>query len=399
MLGWGLALHFYYKLRLTLQANNHNKTWQQELNLAIETQKNEAQNTQQQLQNHLNQLQNNYLNQQHQHTLSQQSHLTKCMQDIRKQLQTTLQQHGDSLDRPLKRLTETIEHKLLAISQQVDKRLDDGFTKTNALFTDVVKRLAQIDMAQKRIQTLSESIVDLQTLLNDKRARGAFGEVQLATLIRNVVPEQHFNLQHTLSNGRRADCLLLLPNPTGNIAIDAKFPLESYQSLQNTQNADEIKQLNRQFKQDIRLHVQHIAQRYIIKNETAEGAIMFIPAEAIFAHIHAHHPDIVAHAQRVNVWLASPTTMMAILTTATTVLKDMETRNQVHEIQRHLGFLSEDFQRFRKRMDNLSRHIHQAHTDLQQVHTSSDKISKRFNAIEQVDLPQPTDATHSHETV
>ena len=279
-----------------------------------------------------------------------------------------------------------IENKLNHMSNQVDARLDQGFIKTNTLFNNVIKRLTEIDAAQQRIQQLSENIMDLKNILNDKSSRGAFGEVQLNSLIRNMVPEQHFKLQHTLSNGKRADCLLILPQPPGNIAIDAKFPLESYQAIVADNN--KTPSISRQFKQDINTHIKAIAEKYIIPEETADSAIMFIPAEAIFAFIHANYPDLVSAAHKARVWIVSPSTMMAILTTATGVLKDIETSKQVNEIQNHLGHLSKDFERFRKRMDQLTKHIEQAHNDVQQVHTSSIKISKRFNDIEQVELKQ-----------
>lgn len=369
--GWGYALYLRHQLALIQQKNQQHTHWQTE---------------QHKQQEKLSALQETYLNAQQQHAFALQNHLTRNMSDIREQLNTTLKQHAASFDNPLKRLTDTVEKRLESISQQVTQRLEVGFDKTTALFTDVVKRLAHIDEAQKRIKELSETLVDLKTLLNDKRARGAFGEVQLATLMRNSIPEQHFALQHTLSNGKRVDCMLFLPAPTGHIAIDSKFPLENYQAMINTTCEHEKKQHKQKFISDLTTHIEHIANRYIIANETADGAIMFIPAESIFAHIHASHPALVAKAQAGKVWMVSPTTMMAILTTATSVLKDLATRKQVHEIQKHLGFLSKDFGRFKKRMENLTRHIQQAHNDIQQVQTSSDKIIRRFDQIEQVEL-------------
>jgi len=337
---------------------------------------------QQQLQN----LQANHLEKQQTFNNLQQDNITKNMQDVRSQLQTSLKQHGDSLDKPLSSLTMLIKQQLESIALQVNQRLDTGFDKTNAVFKDIVARLHQIDKAQEKIQSLTTHVVDLKTLLSDKKSRGAFGEVQLHNLIKNVMPKQHFALQHTLSNGKRPDCLLFLPKPTGNIAIDAKFPLEAFQTLQSTADDNQIKQLHKQFKQDLLIHINAIASKYIIKNETASGAIMFIPAEAIFAHIHSYYPEVVSFAQQAKVWLASPSTMMAILTTATSVLKDIETQQQVHEIQVHIGHLNQDFQRFKKRVGQLHKHIQQVNSDFDQVNTSANKITKRFESIEQVDL-------------
>ena len=250
----------------------------------------------------------------------------------------------------------------------------------------MIQRLTIIDQAQKRIQDLSANVADLKTVFNDKRSRGAFGEVQLAALIKNMVPTQHVSLQHTLSNGTRVDCLLKLPQPTGHIAIDAKFPLETFQKIQAATNPSEIKALKQQFRQDISHHIEAIAAKYIIPGETSDGALMFLPAEAIFADIHSHHPGLIELAQRKRVWIVSPTTMMAVLTTASAVLKDVATREQVHLIQKHLLLLQQDFGRFQKRMNQLSKHIHQAQQDVDDVNVSAQKISQRFSKIEQVEL-------------
>lgn len=304
-----------------------------------------------------------------------------------KLLQDSIQQGLQSISQRMDKLTENTQEKLQIISTQVEKRLFDGFAQTTATFTDVIKRLALIDEAQKRITELSTNVINLQHILADKRSRGVFGEVQLNALIQNVLPAAHFSLQHTLSNGKRVDCLLLLPPPTGSIAIDAKFPLEGFRKLSDHElPKSEQKSAAMQFRQDIRHHIQAVSSKYIIPGETSEGALLFIPAEAIFSEIHAHYYDLVEEAQRQRVWLVSPTTMMAILTTARAVLKDAATREQVHLIQEHLAILAKDFLRFKQRMDNLSRHIQQAHTDIQEAKTSADKITSRFEKIEKVEL-------------
>lgn len=283
--------------------------------------------------------------------------------------------------------TRTTENHLQEINLQIERRLHEGFEKTTATFSDVTQRLALIDAAQKKITELSTHIVSLQTLFHDKRSRGVMGEVQLTGIIRNVIPEQHFKLQHTLSNEKRVDCMLFLPEPTGNIAIDAKFPLESYRLLANSAlPITERRPAEQQFRQDIRKHIQDIAEKYIIPGETADGAMMFIPAEAVFAEIHAHYPELIELAQRSKVWLVSPTTLMAVLNTARAVLKDAATKQQLHVIQKHLNLLADDFDRFQKRMDNLARHVTQANTDIEQVYTSAKKITERFSQIEQVEL-------------
>lgn len=309
------------------------------------------------------------------------------MTDVREQMSHSFKQHASSLSSHLQTLTEEIRNHLHSLTQQVNHKLTEGFEKTSSTFTDVVKRLTIIDEAQKKITELSSHVVSLQDVLVDKRARGAFGEVQLSTLIANMIPSTHYRMQHTLSNQKRADCILFLPEPTGNVVIDAKFPLETFQKLMITDATSvERKSLQQQFRQDLQKHIKDIAEKYIIPNETTDGAVMFIPAEAIFAEIHANYPEVIALAQRLKVWLVSPNTLMAVLTTARAVLKDDATRKQIHIIQKHLHALADDFQRFDKRMDKLSKHIDLAHQDVSEVSTSAKKISQRFQKIESVEL-------------
>lgn len=318
--------------------------------------------------------------------------LQKGRLETAEHMRQALQHSTQEMNARLEKLTQVTENKLKEISGQVDKRLNEGFDKTHQTFADIVKRLALIDEAQKRITELSGNVLSLKDLLSDKRSRGAFGEMQLEALVRNVLPQAHFALQHTLSNGKRADCVLFLPKPTGHLVIDAKFPLESYQKLADTSLGElERRAAEQQFRRDIKKHIQDIAEKYIIAEETADSAMMFIPAEAIFAEIHAHYPDLVESSYHAKVWLTSPTTMMAVLTTVRAVLKDDATRQQVHLIQEHLQALGADFKRFQQRMDGLQRHIAQANQDVQEVNTSARKISSRFHKIEQVELDQPAD--------
>ena len=313
--------------------------------------------------------------------------MAKQMSDVREQMQHSFRQHTDSLTKHLQSLTEEVRGHLQQLTHQVNHRLAEGFEKTSSTFTDIVKRLAIIDEAQKKITELSQHVVSLQDVLVDKKSRGAFGEVQLSALIANAIPSTHYSMQHTLSNQKRADCILFLPSPTGNIVIDAKFPLENYQRLMNFEpNTSERKAAQQQFKLDVQKHIKDIAEKYIIPNETCDGAMMFIPAEAIFAEIHANYPEIIALSQRLKVWIVSPTTLMAVLTTARAVLKDDATRKQIHVIQQHLHALADDFMRFEKRMDKLTKHIDLAHQDATEVNTSAKKITQRFQKIESVEL-------------
>lgn len=310
----------------------------------------------------------------------------KHMQDVRSQLSHSFKQHADALGTNFNSLTSEIRNHLHNLTSEVNNRLSQGFEKTSSTFADVVRRLAIIDEAQKKITELSNNVVSLQDVLVDKKSRGAFGEVQLSNLITNMIPKSNYAMQYTLSNQKRADCILFLPNPTGNVVIDAKFPLETYQKIFNTKDVNEKNLLQTQFRKDLQRHIKDISEKYIIPGETAEGAMMFIPAEAIFAEIHANYPDIIQAAQRSKVWIVSPSTLMAVLTTALAVLKDDATRKQVHIIQKHLHALADDFQRFEKRMDNLARHIDLAQKDAQDVKTSAKKITQKFTKIESVEL-------------
>lgn len=314
--------------------------------------------------------------------------LHEHMRTMQNQVLSILKHNAETIGKEVDKLTQKTEKQLDKISGQVEKRLTEGFQKTNETFTQVIQRLAIIDRAQKEITELSSSVVDLQGILADKKARGAYGEVQLSALVANTIPDAAYSLQHTLSNGKRVDCLLQLPEPTGNVAVDAKFPLESYRQLTETNPTTEQPGIVQQFRKDIKKHIDDIASKYIISGETSDGAVMFIPAEAVFAEIHAHHTDVVEYAQRKKVWLVSPTTMMAVLTTARAVLKDAATRKQVHIIQEHLTYLAKDFSRFQDRMDQLARHIEQAHNDVNKVSTSAKKISSRFERIERVEIDE-----------
>ncbi|MDR3412885.1 MAG: DNA recombination protein RmuC [Formivibrio sp.] len=301
-------------------------------------------------------------------------------------LQSALSQSTLQLTTRVSELTKTADDRLAEISGKVTERLEEGFKKTNETFASVMARLATIDEAQKKIDGLTSNVVSLQELLGDKRSRGAFGEVQLEHLISNMLPAQVYELQATLPNGARVDCLLKLPEPTGTVAVDSKFPLENYHRMFDS-TVDKIA-ATRAFKADVKKHIDDIANKYIIPNVTADGAVMFIPAEAVFAEIHAYHPELVQLAMSRRVWIVSPTTLMAVLNTARAVIKDVETRRQVHIIKDALGKLSQEFGRFDDRMKKLATHIRQAHDDVQQVTITSEKISRRFIEIEQVRLDE-----------
>ena len=298
-----------------------------------------------------------------------------------------------SLGETTDKLNARIDERLEQISGKVNERLDEGFKKTNETFVNVMLRLATIDEAQKKIETLTGSVVSLQELLGNKQSRGAFGEVQLEALVRNVMPPAAFEMQYTLPNGARADCVLRLPDPTGLVCVDSKFPLENYHRMLAPDVNDVERALaQRQFRADIRKHVDDIAKKYILPDVTSDGAVMFVPAEAVFAEIHAYHSEVVDHANSKRVWIVSPTTLMAVLNTARAVLKDVETRKQIHVIREALGRLGQDFRRFEERMQKLADHIRLAHQDAEDVQTSSRKITQQFQRIESAELEPPEGA-------
>ncbi|MBU1692260.1 MAG: DNA recombination protein RmuC [Gammaproteobacteria bacterium] len=319
--------------------------------------------------------------------LAQSAEQVRANQEL---IQSTLRNTTQQLTSAIESLTKSVDGRLEQISGKVTERLDEGFKKTNETFANVMARLATIDEAQKKIDGLTTNMVSLQELLGDKRSRGAFGEVQLEALVRNILPPSAYAFQQTLSNGNRVDCLLTLPEPTGNVAVDSKFPLENYHRMFAAELSEgDRAQALKQFKSDVKKHVDAISEKYIIPGETSDGAVMFVPAEAVFAEIHGHHQDdVVDYAMQKRVWIVSPTTMMAILNTARAVIKDVETRKQVHIIKDALSKLGKEFSRFDTRMKKLADHIRLAHEDAEEVHVTSQKISRRFAQIEHVQLDE-----------
>ncbi|HET7403696.1 MAG TPA: DNA recombination protein RmuC [Usitatibacter sp.] len=303
---------------------------------------------------------------------------------LRRAVSEELERNRQSLHAFERTLQQRVDERLGEISGRVNERLEDGFRKTNETFLSVMTRLQAIDEAQKKIDALATNVVSLQNLLGSKSARGALGERQLEDIVRNALPASVFEFQYTFPTGARADCVLKLPEPTGLIAIDSKFPLENYERML----ADGPEKVTPGvFRADVKRHVDAIASKYIIPGTTTNGAIMFCPAESVFAEIHAHHRDVVEYAQQRCVWITSPTTLMAVLNTARAVLKDVETRRQIHIIKDELGKLGREFGRFDERMKKLADHIRQAHEDVTEVAITGRKISDKFAAIERAELP------------
>ncbi|MEM1023015.1 MAG: DNA recombination protein RmuC [Myxococcota bacterium] len=313
--------------------------------------------------------------------------LHEGLHSVRGELQATLDRGSQQIDRRMAQLVETTDQRLRRISGKVEERLSEGFEKTNATFTKVMMQLARMDEAQKRLQELSSNVVSLQEVLADRKSLGAFGEVQLEALVENMLPPNSYAFQPTLRNGRRPDCALLLPEPTGTICIDAKFPLGDFQRFTNPELPEvERRAARKRFPVAVKGHIDDVAEKYILDGETWSGAFMFIPSEAVFAEIHARHPELVTHAQQRRIFLASPSTLMAVCTTAATVLKDRATRDQVHVIQDCLGALGSQFDRFHEHLQGLSKNIRIASEKANKAEREAERIRHRFRQIEGVEL-------------
>lgn len=316
---------------------------------------------------------------------------------------------GDSNQKSQKDLNEfkdymmaKIDTQLKAINDKVEERLGKGFEQTTETFTNVIERLTKIDEAQKKIETLSEEVVSLNGLLTDKKTRGIFGEVQLYQLLTAVMGDNKklYEKQITLSNGYIADAMIHAPKPLGNIVIDSKFPLDNYKRMMDKSlGKQDRSNAEKEFKKDVKIHINAIKDKYIIPIDTADQAIMFIPAEAIFAELTSYHEDIMDYAQKNQVWIASPTTLLSTLTMIQTIVKNMERDEQTSIILDELRKLGEEFKRYDERWDKLNKAIVSVskHADL--VDKTGKKISKKFSHIKDAKFDVIEEDTEDDETI
>ena len=299
---------------------------------------------------------------------------------------------SNNLRKDFDKLNENVERRLLEIHDRVNQRLDENFEKTNKTFQNVLERLSKIDEAQKKIDGLSTEIVSLQSVLTDKKTRGIFGEVNLNYILSSVFGENNEKIYHTqykLSNGSIADAVLFAPSPLGTICIDSKFPLENYERMTNRELSKEVRDMAfKNFKLDVKKHIDAIHDKYIIRGETANEAILFLPAEAIFAEINAYHNDLLHYAYQKKVWITSPTTLMSTLTTIHMIIKNMERDKYAKVIHEELTRLGIEFDRYRVRWNALSSHIETVHKDVKELNITTDKITKRFDSINNADVVQ-----------
>ena len=283
-------------------------------------------------------------------------------------------------------LAKAFDTRLADFSKRMGDHLQKSSSRSQSALTDLRERLAVIDTAQKNITELSSQVVGLQDILANKQARGAFGEVQLRDIVEGIMPPSAFDFQFTLGNGRRADCLLRLPNPPGHIAIDAKFPLESYAALREAGDEAAQTKARRAFTIDVKKHVQDIAERYIVPGETAESALMFLPSEAVYAELHANFREVVEGAFKARVWIVSPTTLWATLNTLRAILKDVHMREQADVIQAEVHKMLVDVTRLDTRVGKLENHFNLARRDVEEIRTSANKITRRGERITDLEL-------------
>ena len=326
------------------------------------------------------------------------------------QLQGSIQNVSDTQATAQMQMIQTVESRLATVQQQMQDRLADNAARsaramvemqermnqslhgtakqTTTSLTQLQERLAAIDKAQDNITKLSGDVLSLQDILSNKQTRGSFGEIQLRDIVSKALPPNAFALQATLSNGRRPDCLIHLPNPPGPIVIDSKFPLEAYEALRAAGSDQALKEAVRAMKVAVRKHIDDIADRYIIEGETADGALMFLPSEAVYAELHANFGDLTRYGFEKRVWIVSPTTCMATLNTMRAILKDAQMREQAGAIRKELGLLHADVERLVTRVGNLDRHFGQARRDVEEIMISSEKAAKRAGRLHNFDFEE-----------
>jgi DNA recombination protein RmuC len=304
--------------------------------------------------------------------------------------QAAAQKHmADQLQSQERAVTKMLDERLADVTRRVAENLQKTSEKNTETMGQLQERLAVIDAAQKNMADMSAEVVSLQNILSNKQARGAIGQTQMEDLVRNMLPPSAYEFQVGLSNGKRADCVIRLPNPPGMIAVDSKYPHEAFMQLVNATDDRARTAAESAFRADVIKHIKDIADKYIIPGETADSAIMFVPAESVFAELHDRFPAVVEEGFRRRVYIVSPTTLMATLNTVRAVLKDARMREQAHIIQTEIGKMMEDVKRLDKRVEALSTHFGQTQKDVNEILTSTGKIIKRGETIENIQIEAP----------
>jgi len=326
------------------------------------------------------------------------------------QLRGGLQTVSDTQANAQSQVIQTMELRLSAVQQQMNDRLADNAAKsaralndmqermretlhgnskqTTTSLTQLQERLATIDKAQENITKLSGDVLSLQDILSNKQTRGVFGEIQLNDIVSKALPKDSYALQATLSNGKRADCLIHLPNPPGPIVIDSKFPLEAYEALRKANTDWEANEAAKAMRVAVKAHIKAISERYILEGETADGALMFLPSEAVYAELHANFPELVREGFAARVWIVSPTTCMATLNTMRAILKDARMREQAGAIRTTLKHLHRDVELVVERVGKLDTHFNQARADLDSINTAAERAGKRAARLDNFDFEE-----------
>ena len=283
---------------------------------------------------------------------------------------------------------QLMEQRLAQVNEAMGQNLSASAQRTAQSLGELQQRLQTIDKAQENITKLSGDVLSLQDILSNKQTRGAFGEIQLNDIVSKALPSDAYAFQYTLSNGKRADCLIHLPNPPGPIVIDSKFPLEAYEALRNATNDWEVNEAAKMMRSSVKAHVKAISEKYILEGETADGALMFLPSEAVYAELHANFPELIREGFAARVWIVSPTTCMATLNTMRAILKDARMREQAGAIRKELSLLYSDVDRLGTRVENLDRHFSQAAKDINDIKISADKAGKRARRLDNFDFEE-----------
>ena len=285
-------------------------------------------------------------------------------------------------------MLQLMEKRLAEVQERMGENLSGSARRTAQSLGELQQRLTVIDKAQENITKLSGDVLSLQDILSNKQTRGAFGEIQLNDIVSKALPSDSYTLQATLSNGKRADCLIHLPNPPGPICVDSKFPLEAYEALRRAATDWEVNEAAKFLRTSVKKHIKDISEKYILDGETADGALMFLPSEAVYAELHANFPELVREGFSARVWIVSPTTCMATLNTMRAILKDARMREQAGAIRRELGLLFADVDRLGTRVENLDRHFHQASKDISEIKVSAEKAGRRAKRLDNFDFEE-----------
>ena len=320
--------------------------------------------------------------------LAQLGEQVRALSDGQHQLSGGLRHVSEAQSLAQSQMVQTMERRLEEVQKSMGETLHGTAVRTTRSLTELQERLATIDKAQANIEKLSGDVLSLQDILSNKQTRGAFGEIQLNDIVTKALPSDAYSFQVTLANGKRADCLIHLPNPPGPIVIDSKFPLEAYEALRAAETQAQAQEAARQMRTALRAHIRAISEKYIIDGETADGALMFLPSEAVYAELHANFADLVREGFAKRVWIVSPTTCMATLNTMRAVLKDARMREQAGAIRRELGLLHKDVERLGDRVENLDRHFALAQKDISEIKISAGKAGQRARRLDNFDFEE-----------